>query len=266
MLVEKRYRQQRQPAGLLGVLGARGVSVTVVNPHLLVHDLAPLPWLAGATAVVARGRSGALLTALAVAEHFGIPTLNHSSAIAAVRDKAAMGAALVAAGLPAPRTWVGPPTLLARTIGSTAYPLVVKPVFGDNGRGIRLVDGPNELADLPWPEPTAVVQELLPCDGTDLKVYVVGQRMWAVRAPSPLPRRNPLGDGPPRLVPLTAEVAELAGKCGQLFGLELYGVDCLLTPAGPVVVEVNDFPNYSGVPEADDALADLVLRHRAVRR
>jgi glutathione synthase/RimK-type ligase-like ATP-grasp enzyme len=40
-------------------------------------------------------------------------------------------------------------------------------------------------------------------------------------------------------------------------------VDCVETPAGPVVIEVNDFPNYTGVPGADDALARLVLARGA---
>jgi glutathione synthase/RimK-type ligase-like ATP-grasp enzyme len=45
----------------------------------------------------------------------------------------------------------------------------------------------------------------------------------------------------------------------ELFGLELYGVDCIETPNGPVVIEVNDFPNYSGVPGSDQLLADHVI-------
>ena len=52
---------------------------------------------------------------------------------------------------------------------------------------------------------------------------------------------------------------EIAARCGEVFGLELYGVDCIHTPDGPVVVEVNDFPNYSAIPEADGKLADYVL-------
>ena len=52
---------------------------------------------------------------------------------------------------------------------------------------------------------------------------------------------------------------DLARRCGKLFGLELYGVDCLQTDAGTVVIEVNEFPNYTGVPGADEKLADYVL-------
>jgi ribosomal protein S6--L-glutamate ligase len=60
-------------------------------------------------------------------------------------------------------------------------------------------------------------------------------------------------------IEVTDELRELALRCGELFGLELFGVDCLVTATGPVVIEVNEFPNYTGVPDADAALADHVV-------
>jgi glutathione synthase/RimK-type ligase-like ATP-grasp enzyme len=51
----------------------------------------------------------------------------------------------------------------------------------------------------------------------------------------------------------------LALRCGRLFGLELFGVDCVEGPGGPLVIEVNEFPNYTGVPRADELLADHVV-------
>ena len=265
VLVEERYLSQRQPAGLIAALDARDVGVSVVDPDSVVHELSGRPWIAGATAVVARGRSPALVTAMAVAERFGVRTINRSAAVLAVRDKAAMAAALVAAALPTPETWVGPPAELARSIPTGAYPVVLKPVFGDNARGIRVVTGPQELLSLPWPEATALAQRFVPGDGTDVKVYAVGSRRWAVRVPSPL---LPSGDASGRgtqPVPLTPALDQLAARCGRLFGLALFGVDCLSTPDGPVVVEVNDFPNYRGVPEADEALGDYVLNRMGVQ-
>jgi len=42
--------------------------------------------------------------------------------------------------------------------------------------------------------------------------------------------------------------------------LRLYGVDLLVTEHGPIIVDVNSFPGFRGVPGADDALVDLVER------
>jgi ribosomal protein S6--L-glutamate ligase len=66
------------------------------------------------------------------------------------------------------------------------------------------------------------------------------------------------------LMPVTPAERALAVRCRRLFGLDLYGIDCIRTPEGPVVIEVNEFPNYTGVPEASDRLADHVLA-RATR-
>ncbi len=259
VLVEERYLQQPQPAGLIAALDARQHRVSVVDPDVVVHDLTGRPWIAAASCVVARGRSLALVTALAVAERFGVRTINRSSAVLAVKDKAAMAATLAAAGVPTPDTWVGPTAELACAIPASAYPILVKPVFGDNARGIRLVTGDQELLALGWPEDTALAQRFVAGDGTDVKVYAIGGRYWAVRVPSPLPPSPEVPGRAPEPVSMTPELGALAERCGRLFGLELFGVDCLCTPDGPVVVEVNDFPNYRGVPEAGDALADYVM-------
>lgn len=265
LLVEDRYRTQRQPAGLLAALARCEVPVAVVDPGVLVHRLEGRPWVGGASVIVARGRSAPLLSALVIAERFGVPTVNRSAAVAAVRDKAAMAAALVAARLPTPPTWFGPRAELAGCIPSGAYPLVLKPVFGDNGRDVRLVTTPHELATLPWPETMGVAQSFVPGDGADLKVYAIADRLWAVRAPSPLGVHATATPENPSPTPLTPELASMTRACGALFGLELFGVDFLVTPDGPVVVEVNDFPNYRSVPEADEALAQHVLRARSRR-
>jgi ribosomal protein S6--L-glutamate ligase len=40
----------------------------------------------------------------------------------------------------------------------------------------------------------------------------------------------------------------------------LYGVDLLITEHGPMIVDVNGFPGFRGVPGADSALVGLVER------
>lgn len=62
-----------------------------------------------------------------------------------------------------------------------------------------------------------------------------------------------------RRVPLPAEVAAIAAQVGVVYGLDLYGLDVLLGPDGPVVVDVNDFPSFRQVPEAAARVARAVL-------
>lgn len=254
---EPRYLAQRQPAGLMMALARAG------HPLVFVDVAMPSPVsLRGLDVLVARGRSPALLDLLGRAEAAGVVTVNPRAAIAAVLDKAGMARALAAAGIPSPAFRLGTIASIAREARADEFPMVVKPIFGDNARGIRVVSSRGELAGLPWTEPLALAQPLLPSDGDDLKLYVAGARVWAVKKPSPL---APRPGGSARLVPTTPALEALARRCGRLFGLDLYGVDCVETAGGPVVIEVNDFPNYTGIDGVDEQLAHHVIGRAAGR-
>jgi glutathione synthase/RimK-type ligase-like ATP-grasp enzyme len=255
---EQRYLSQRQPAGLLGALVRAGLEPVLLDPE---HPRRGA--LVGLELVVARGRSAATLGMLGRAEAIGVATLNARAAIASVLDKWAMSRALVAAGIPSPATRVCTREAILRAARPSVFPLVVKPVFGDNARGVRVVSSRDELAALPWDERVQLVQPLVPSDGHDLKLYGVGSTVWAVKKPSPI-GRDP--GGPARLVPATPELESLARRCGHLFGLELYGVDCIETPRGAVVIEVNDFPNYTAIEGADELLARHVIARAVALR
>jgi ribosomal protein S6--L-glutamate ligase len=255
---EARYLDQRQPAGLIAALMRAGHALVFLDPE----SAAPAS-LRDLEILVARGRSEALLDLLGHAEAAGVATVNPRAAVAAVLDKAEMARALAAAGIPSPATRVGALDAIARASRPEDFPMVVKPIFGDNARGVRVVSSRDELARLPWSEPLALAQPFIPSDGDDLKLYVAGAAVWAVKKPSPISHR---GAGPARLVPSTPALHALAHRCGRLFGLELFGVDCIETPRGPVVIEVNDFPNYTGIDGVDEQLARHVIGRAAARR
>jgi ribosomal protein S6--L-glutamate ligase len=65
-------------------------------------------------------------------------------------------------------------------------------------------------------------------------------------------------------VPVSREMLKLARRVGQVFGLDLYGVDVLETPQGLVLVDINDFPSFYGVPRKVAAIAEYIL-HAAYR-
>jgi ribosomal protein S6--L-glutamate ligase len=260
ILVERRYLNQAQPAGLTAALRAKGHKVTLIDPETVPWELGNDDWLNDFDLVVGRGRSLALLCLLTQAERRGKPTLNSRAAIAAVHNKAEMAVALAAHNIPTPQTLLGQVERLAMQAPPTSYPLILKPIFGDNSQGLRIVHSPAELAELSWPEPVALAQPYLPNDGYDLKLYGIGDNIWAVRKPSPFNMSGQSSTGSAELLPLTPALRDLGRRCGQIFGLELYGVDCLQTSAGVAVIEVNDFPTYTGVPDADKKLADYIIQ------
>ena len=82
----------------------------------------------------------------------------------------------------------------------------------------------------------------------------------AVRRPSPISRCTARSLGG---VPVNDALRDIVKRVSVAFGLRFFGVDCLEVGGRLEVLEVNDFPNYSSVPNASELLAEHVLR-RAV--
>ena len=276
LIAEARYLSHAQPAALHEELRRRGIAVEVFNPESSsqgsVYSEAAV-WMDGAAACVARGRSHAVLAALGEAERRGVPVLNPPRSIRRVVDKAAMGRELAGAGVPTPPTWTGDAADLVDSVPTSEYPVIAKPAFGDNCRGVQVCGAPAELAALASgdeartgirPDETILVQPYLPSDGFDLKLYGAGRRAWAVRKPSPM-AESAAGARPYPLA-LSPALRSLTQRCGEIFDLDLWGVDCIETPAGPLVIEVNEYPNYTGVGGASGAIADLLLARAGAPR
>lgn len=258
LLVEERYLAQAQPTGVSVALRARGHRIRQIVPEQAAFELGKEDWLEGLDIVLARGRSWPVLALLTQAEALWKPTINGHVAVASVHNKAEMVSRMHAARLPMPRSFLGRVDQLARQVGAADYPLIVKPIFGDNGQGLCLIHNRAELVHLPWPEPFALAQSYLPNDGYDLKLYGIGDAIWAVRKPATFGNPPPASAHSTQPLTPTPAMYDLGRRCRRLFGLDLYGVDCLETRDGLVVIEVNDFPNYSGVPEANEHLADYI--------
>jgi ribosomal protein S6--L-glutamate ligase len=203
-----------------------------------------------------------LSLSLAAALHaHGVPLLNPYPSCAALQDKLVAASRLASAEVPVPVSWTtGDPALLAGHI--ERWPVIVKPHRGHRGAGVEVARGPEELASFGPFDAPAIVQEWVPGPGVDLKVYVVGEQVFAVRKPfGPDSFTRP---GVP--VPVETDVREIALRCGRAFGLGLYGLDVIESPAGPVVVDVNYFPGYKGVPGAAAHIAAYVDDYARGRR
>lgn len=171
----------------------------------------------------------------------GARLLNGYDACAAAQDKLLANRRLHAAGVPVPRTHVtADPEQVALLLEEG--PKIVKPLRGHRGEGVRLLHSPRDLVGQPAPQGPLVVQDLVPGPGEDLKVYVVGQRVWAVRKAF----SSTSFTRPGRPVPVTSEVEGIALRAGAATGLGIFGLDLIEGPEGPVVVDLNYFPGYKG--------------------
>jgi ribosomal protein S6--L-glutamate ligase len=266
ILAERRHLKNRALREARAALEAAGCEVPLVVPdsnRLFDIPAEAPPW----DAVLSRGRDLAGLGLLAAAAALGVVAINSPRAIELVRNKIAMQAVLLEHGLPLPKTWFAADAAVFRSVPRKRFPLVVKPFDGDGARGLALLTRPEDVDLLPPLERSRslyLAQEYLETDGWDLKLYGVGSQTWAVRKPSPVSFPEP---GPAvfketkgaELVELDARLRDIALTCGRACKLELWGVDVAMTPDGPYVIEVNDFPTYSAVPRAGEAIARHVL-------
>jgi ribosomal protein S6--L-glutamate ligase len=179
--------------------------------------------------------------------------LNPYRSCIATQDKIVAARRLRAAGVPVPRAWVtGDPALLAGVVEE--MPLIVKPHRGHRGTGIRIVRAPHELLELPATDTPKLFQEYVAGSGEDLKLYVVGDDVFAVRKPfSEMSFTIP---GRPSAV--SDHLRSIALAAGGALGLGLYGLDVIEADDGPVVVDVNYFPGYKGVPGVAPVIADYI--------
>ena len=259
-LVEERYRHDGMPQEVIGRLTAWGHQVDVLRPGRSLMRITDAIQAGSHDAWVLKTVSGGPgLTLLEAASAVGLTTVNDARSIRGVRDKALAAAIGRSRGLPVPTTYAAAcPEALAE-LPESAFPLVVKPADGSSGRAVRLVPSPDRLAALGpelAQEGMLIAQPYVPNSGIDLKVYCAGGELYATERGSPLgPDRDVRG----RRVALSPEVAAIATEVGAVYGLDLYGVDILLGPDGPVVVDVNDFPSFKEVPDAAARVGRAVL-------
>jgi ribosomal protein S6--L-glutamate ligase len=230
-----------------------GADVDVIEPDETVTDLGQLR-VEHDLYVLKSGTDLAL--SLAGALHAqGATIVNPYPAALACRDKVVATRILQEAGAPVPQTWVTTrPWQLAGLLEDG--PLVVKPTRGSQGRGVTVVRAEGDLSDLPElsPEPLLVQRWQQP-DGQDRKIYCIGDQVYGVLRRFPAKTfEEKLGEP----YPLSAEIREIVLRCGEAFGLRLFGLDIVESNGRPYVVDFSSFPGFKGVPDVALRLADYV--------
>lgn len=222
-------------------------------------------------------RIGASVTAygLAVVRQFeaaGIPTTATSQAIACSRDKLQSMQLMNQAGLPIPKTAVlaDPEVLFAAVEAVGGLPVIIKLIQGTQGRGVILARYLSTVAavleKVREQQQQVLVQEFISeANGRDVRIIVVGNRCVAA-----MERRAPVGEfrsnlhqgGTATAVILDPSMAELAVRAAEVHGLEVAGVDLILSNRGPLVLEVNSSPGLEGIERVTSVdVADAIITH-----
>jgi ribosomal protein S6--L-glutamate ligase len=208
---------------------------------------------------------------LARIEAAGTLVVNPPKAIECAVDKYLASAKLAAAGLRIPRTAVcQTPEDAMVAFADLGGDVVVKPLFGSEGRGIaRLNDEAMALrafkllADL---RAVIYLQEFIQHEGFDYRVLMIGERALAMRRRNALDWRTNVARGA-KAEPcdLTDELRELARRAAAAVGAPLAGVDLLPSRDGHLyLIEVNAVPGWQGLAKALNVdVAAFVLEYLA---
>jgi RimK family alpha-L-glutamate ligase len=198
----------------------------------------------------------------------GVVVWNDARAIERCVDKSMTSFLLARAGIPTPAAWAVETQSDAQAIvrrEGPQGPLVLKPLFGSQGRGLKLIRTADEL---PAPDEVAGVYYLQRYVGVeggdgfrDFRLLVSRGRVVAAmtRHAAGWITNVKQGGRPLPFVP-DKHMKALAVHATHVVGAEFAGVDILHGPNGrPTVLEVNSMPAWSGLQKVTRASIARVL-------
>ncbi len=226
-------------------------------------------------AVLVRGIAGGTfeqvtkrLGVLHALRELGVPVYNDARAIERSVDKSMTSLLLHAARIPTPPTWATASHAQAQRIamreGASGRALVLKPLFGSQGKGLQLVGNVGGVHH-PLPQldkaygSLAYLQRFVPplsTPGFDWRVLVVGgHAVTAMRRVSAHWIHNIAQGARCEPAVLTPELAQLAERAAVALGMDYAGVDLIPSVRQPAaatehdiqVLEVNGVAAWQGL-------------------
>lgn len=188
----------------------------------------------------------------------GVPVSNTARAVECCTDKSMTSFLLAQAGIASPRSRVVESLSEAQEfVRRSAVPLVLKPLFGAQGKGIRLIEKADDLPDPANVNGVYYLQEFAGCHKggywSDYRFMVSNGRViaammrrsaanWVTNIKQGAEGVACTPDDTMNRLAIAAAAAVGAGFCG---------VDILLGESGaPMVIEVNSMPAWTGLERA----------------
>ncbi len=210
---------------------------------------------------------------LAQLQSRGIQVVNPPKAVECAVDKYLTTARLASAGLPTPETWACEDEDTAlEAFDALGGDVVVKPLFGAEGRGILRVSDPDlalrTFRTLSRLQSVLYLQKYIDHPGHDLRVLVLdGKILGGMRRSNPDDfRTNVSRQGSAEPIRLTSEQEEWAIRASDAVGTRIAGIDLLYDRSGRgYVIEVNGVPGWkafsrvTGIDVATELIRSLEL-------
>ncbi len=201
-------------------------------------------------------------------EASGKLVLNPPRAVECAVDKALTTQKLAEAGLSVPATWTGETADAAlEAFARLGGDVVVKPLFGSEGRGILRVSDPDlalrTFRTLERIDAVLYLQRFIDHPGFDVRAMVCdGRILGAMRRRSESDfRTNVARNGTPELCSLSPRQEDLALRAAEVIGTHIAGVDLLSDREGnDFLIELNAVPGWKAFRRATGIdVATIVL-------
>lgn len=179
--------------------------------------------------------------------------------------------ALVKNGIPTPRTMLSfTPEAAFKALDKLGYPAVLKPTMGSWGRLLAMLKD-QETADSIFEDRESMyplyqvyyLQERVKRPPRDIRSFVIGDRVVAaiyrVSTSGHWKTNTALG-GKAENCPITKELEDVSLKAAKAIGEGIYGVDCMESPEGLQVHEVNSTIEFKNtVPATGVDIPGLII-------
>lgn len=190
-----------------------------------------------------------------------VPVVNGYLPTTIAKNKLRTQQVLTTKGIPVPKTVVVRKfEYLDNAIESVGgYPVVLKAPFGSYGCGVVIVESRRSLLSAldmfmrTMSSTVLMIQEYVSeAEGSDYRIFVVDGKIVAS-----MKRQAKEGDfrsnlhlgGQASVVDLTKKEISVAIKATKAIGLQVAGVDILRSKNGPIVMEVNCNPGFTGLQD-----------------
>jgi tetrahydromethanopterin:alpha-L-glutamate ligase len=199
----------------------------------------------------------------------GVTVWNDARAIERCVDKSTTTFFLQKAGLPTPRTFAGVDRATAEEVvtrlATEGHKAVEKPLFGAQGKGIRLLETADDLSPPEAVDGVYYLQEFVPPaqeHHQDWRLFVCGARVAAsmIRHGEDWITNIKLGARAEAAI-ASQELADLAVRAAACVGADYAGVDIIQARDGRfLVLEVNSMPAWNGLQRVTSLrLSDTVV-------
>ena len=247
--------------------------VSIVDQVVKVHipglaQPSPIAFVRG----VAAGSTQQIITRmnlLHTLQRQGMTVYNHAKAIETTVDKNLTSQLLAEQGIATPNTWVCEYRRTAHPLMQQALDsgksLVIKPLFGSQGKGVRLIEQPQQFA-LPqdmFVDGVYYLQEKIECGPHqhDYRVFVVNGEPVAVMRRQGDDWLHNVARGARCSACDELDVADIGVRAAAAIGIHYAGVDVIRDKYGKLwVIEVNSIPAWRGLQTVTDInIADILV-------